>query len=191
VTWLRLTPSSLAHRCRRGGRSPSHWATLAGLAVQKAVSHAAVGCASAAAAGGSCKAGAMSAGFSSLAGPLLPGGDTKGFHGGNFVGRMIVGAIGSKLGGGKYENGALTAAMAYLFNDLKARVWNSSVYNGKVSVGHVQITDEWDRSITSQYPGSSTLRNPNVTKDTFATLEVQDRPPDAEYLLKRLMLRIN
>jgi hypothetical protein len=93
-----------------------------GVAVQKAIAHAAVGCAGAAAAGGSCKAGAMAAGFSSIAGPLLPGGGSQSFHAGNFVGRMIVGAIGSKLGGGKYENGAMTAAMEYLFNALGGRL---------------------------------------------------------------------
>jgi hypothetical protein len=49
---------------------------------------------------------------------MLPGGSAKGFHAGNFIGRLIVGAVGSRLGGGKYENGALTAAFEYLFNHL-------------------------------------------------------------------------
>jgi RHS repeat-associated protein len=80
--------------------------------------HAAVGCGSAVAAGGSCKAGAVGAAFSSIAGPLLPGGDASDFNAGNFVGRMLVGAIGSKLGGGQYQNGAMTAAFEYLFNFL-------------------------------------------------------------------------
>lgn len=77
--------------------------------------HAAVGCAQSAAAGGSCKAGAMSAGFAAAAGPHLPG---KEISVERFLSRIVVGAIGSKLGGGSYENGAMTAAFGYLFNDL-------------------------------------------------------------------------
>lgn len=84
--------------------------------------HAAIGCASHAAAGGSCKAGAMSAGFSTLVGPHLPGGGAEGFHAGNFLSRMAVGAIASKLGGGKYESGAMSAAFEYLYNQVAVRL---------------------------------------------------------------------
>ena len=79
----------------------------------KVAAHAAVGCASATMAGGSCGQGALSAGFAEAAGNsgLMP----KGFVGG-LVGRMIVGGIASRLGGGKFENGALTAAFGYLYN---------------------------------------------------------------------------
>jgi hypothetical protein len=72
--------------------------------------HAALGCASAAAAGGSCKAGAMAAGFSALAGHIPGISDTK------LVGRMLIGGVASKLGGGEFANGALSAAFEYLYN---------------------------------------------------------------------------
>jgi hypothetical protein len=36
----------------------------------------------------------------------------------NLLARMAVGAVASKVGGGKAENGALSAAFEYLFNDL-------------------------------------------------------------------------
>jgi RHS repeat-associated protein len=85
-------------------------AMSAGQRIGQIAGHAAVGCASAAAAGGSCRAGAMSAGFSALAGHVPGISDT------GLIGRMAVGAIAAKAGGGKAENGALSAAFEYLFN---------------------------------------------------------------------------
>ena len=81
--------------------------------------HAAVGCGQGAAAGGSCKAGAVSGGISAFAGPMLPG-DGKSFDLGRLVAGAVVGAIASKLSGGKAENGAITAAFGYLFNQAGA-----------------------------------------------------------------------
>jgi RHS repeat-associated protein len=84
--------------------------------------HAALGCAQQAAAGGSCKAGVMAGGFSTIAGPLIGGPAPV-----QFAARVIIGGISSRIGGGKFENGAITAAFAYLFNDLghpDQRPWN-------------------------------------------------------------------
>jgi RHS repeat-associated protein len=80
------------------------------LAAQKAFAHAAIGCASAAASGGSCKAGAAAAGFSSIAGGSLPGAN-------NVLARAAVGAVASRLAGGRAEQGALLGAMEYLYNE--------------------------------------------------------------------------
>jgi hypothetical protein len=77
--------------------------------------HAVVGCVSASIAGGSCGAGAASAGFAAAAGPLLPGADISPER---FVSRVIVGGIASRLAGGSFANGATSAAFAYLFNEL-------------------------------------------------------------------------
>jgi RHS repeat-associated protein len=73
--------------------------------------HAALGCAQQAAAGGHCKAGALSGGFSALAGPLLGRQPEV-----QFAGRILIGGIASRLGGDKFSNGAITAAFEYLFN---------------------------------------------------------------------------
>jgi GHH signature containing HNH/Endo VII superfamily nuclease toxin len=75
--------------------------------------HAAVGCASAAAAGGSCRAGAASAGFSMALTPTISG---INHTAGQIAAASVAGAIGSKLGGGSYESGAVTGAFGYLFN---------------------------------------------------------------------------
>lgn len=83
--------------------------------IERTAAHAVVGCGQAAAAGGSCRAGAMSAGFAAFAGPMLPGkpGEVQ-----NFVARVVVGGTASRLGGGSFANGAYSAAFGYLFNDL-------------------------------------------------------------------------
>jgi hypothetical protein len=70
-----------------------------------------VGCGSAAAQGGSCKAGAGAAGFSEFAGSYLPQENVA-----QFIGRTMIGGIASELGGGKFQNGAVTAAFTYLLN---------------------------------------------------------------------------
>lgn len=95
-----------------GHSTPSIFSGGAGsiTAAQKMFAHAAIGCASAAASGGSCKAGAASAGFSSLAGGSLPGAN-------NLLARAAIGAVASKLAGGKAEQGALLAAMEGLYNE--------------------------------------------------------------------------
>lgn len=82
--------------------------------VQQTLGHALVGCAQAASSGSSCASGASAAAFAAVAGPIIPGevGSAS-----NFAGRVVVGALGGKLGGGSYEGGAFTAAFGYLFNE--------------------------------------------------------------------------
>ncbi|PMQ10378.1 tRNA nuclease WapA [Janthinobacterium sp. AD80] len=81
--------------------------------------HAAVGCGSAVANGGSCRSGAMSGTFSAAWGNYGPGyaaGQTAGIIAQNTVTAAIVGGASSKLGGGEFWNGAQTGAFGYLFN---------------------------------------------------------------------------
>ncbi|CAG0960205.1 tRNA3(Ser)-specific nuclease WapA [Burkholderiales bacterium] len=80
------------------------YATAANIAL-----HAVVGCAQSAAAGGSCKGGAASGGFSAAAGAVGLGGGV--------VGRAVVGAMASKLAGGRAGDGAMVAVFDYLFNE--------------------------------------------------------------------------
>jgi hypothetical protein len=63
--------------------------------------------------GGSFRSGFLAAGFSSAVAPLAPSGDAwraAAFH-------AAAGGVGSVLGGGKFADGAVTGAFAYLFND--------------------------------------------------------------------------
>jgi RHS repeat-associated protein len=83
--------------------------------------HAAVGCAFGAAAGGSCGSGAISAGAGAFAAPLIqeefpnPQNDFGNLVGGTMT-EAAVGGLASVAGGGKFANGAVTAAFGYLFN---------------------------------------------------------------------------
>lgn len=52
-----------------------------------------------------------------FAGPKLPGADISVER---FVSRVVVGGGASVLGGGKFANGAATAAFGYLFNEMAA-----------------------------------------------------------------------
>lgn len=75
--------------------------------------HAAVGCASTAAGGGSCASGALAAGFSGAAGPVFNDVDWRGAT----LASAAIGGTASVLGGGKFANGAETGAFGYLFNN--------------------------------------------------------------------------
>jgi RHS repeat-associated protein len=82
--------------------------------VARVAAHAAVGCATAEASGGTCKSGAMSAGFSEIA--TVNNWQAQGAYG--VVSAAAIGGVSSVLGGGKFANGAITAAYGYLFNQL-------------------------------------------------------------------------
>jgi RHS repeat-associated protein len=79
------------------------------------VGHALVGCASNAASGGKCGPGALSAGVTAFAGPIING---QGFSIGSLLMNTAVGGVASVAGGGKFANGAVTAAFGYLANNL-------------------------------------------------------------------------
>jgi len=72
--------------------------------------HAAVGCAMAAVQGGDCGSNALGAGFGAAVSPVTP----KGIAG--FVTATTVGGTASVIGGGRFANGAMTAAYGYLYN---------------------------------------------------------------------------
>jgi hypothetical protein len=79
--------------------------------------HAAVGCISASMSGGNCGSGALSAGIADYAANNMPGAFNA-----NIAAQTayvaIVGGTTSVIAGGKFENGAQTAAFGYLFNEL-------------------------------------------------------------------------
>ena len=84
--------------------------------------HAAGGCITSVASGGGCGSGALSAAFGKFATIVGPGWvqNPEGFGqvAGGATYAAISGGIGSVLAGSKFENGAVTAAFGYLFNQL-------------------------------------------------------------------------
>ncbi len=83
----------------------------------KIASHAAIGCLSAVAGGGKCGAGALAAGVSAGATPFYHTGSDAG----NIAVAGLVGGAASKLGGGSFSDGAVTAAFGYMFNQAMSR----------------------------------------------------------------------
>ena len=81
--------------------------------------HAAAGCVSAAAGGGNCGRGAVSAVFGKfVTNELSISGSGLQYDFANGVIAATAGGVGSVIAGGKFENGAKTAAYGYLFNQL-------------------------------------------------------------------------
>lgn len=99
------------------------WAGQQGTAnsVTRYAAHAAVGCASSVASGGGCGSGAASAIFGKVATNNIGGGVPGEWDTGRFIATVVAGGIGSEIGGGKFKNGAATAAYGYLFNELMSR----------------------------------------------------------------------
>lgn len=88
-----------------------------GYYVANVAGHAVVGCATSAAEGGKCRSGALSAGFGAIVGPYtVPAEGARGL-----ASAVVAGGIGAKLGGGKFENGAVTAAFGHLYNAMKQK----------------------------------------------------------------------
>ena len=93
----------------------------AGNLVAKVAGHATVGCLSAMASGGSCRAGALAAGVSAAGSPFIESAfpeyrtNPSDFFGG-MAASAVLGGLGSVAGGGDFANGAVTAAFGYLFN---------------------------------------------------------------------------
>lgn len=86
-------------------------------AVPNIVGHAAVGCASAERSGGSCRNGAMSGAAGSAWSNFGYRPQGSGAFAANLLINSVVGGTASVLGGGKFWNGAKTAAFGYLFNE--------------------------------------------------------------------------
>jgi len=80
------------------------------------IGHAVVGCAAAAASGGDCGQGAAGAALGSFVTPIAAGAGDFGV-----VVAAVAGGIGSKIAGGKFADGAVTAAFGYLYNQRGGR----------------------------------------------------------------------
>jgi RHS repeat-associated protein len=81
---------------------------------ERVLAHGAVGCVSASISGGSCGSGAIAAGFAKFASAELLSGVSDPVAKGIVV--AAIGGTASVLGGGKFANGAATAAFGYLFS---------------------------------------------------------------------------
>ena len=127
-----VTEAAKAGAITYGTAAAFNWAGGQGEAgsPERYAAHAGVGCLSAVASGASCGAGAASAVFGKFATNNIKfGGDVA-----NGVAAAVAGGVGSVIAGGKFENGAVTAAFGYLFN-----------YLGALTRGAQLIQQTWGR----------------------------------------------
>jgi len=123
--------------------------------VLNVLGHAAVGCAAAAAGGGSCGGGAAGAALGDISGLAT-------FKQGFTVALLAsttAGGVGSILGGGKFENGAITGAFGYLFNELN----HHYDYSTKVcdySQDNCTADDAFEGLRRNAYPGQDPTAGP-------------------------------
>ncbi len=89
--------------------------------------HGAAGCVSAAAGGGNCATGAVSAVASKYATGSIPSGVDGWSDGARFTATVVTGGTASVLGGGKFANGAQSAAFAFILNACSAgKCWTTA-----------------------------------------------------------------
>ncbi len=115
--------------------------------------HAAVGCASGALSGGDCGSSAFAGAAGAFAGPKLI---SMGAAGGATA-AAVIGGTASVIGGGKFENGAMTGAFGYLFN-----AWADSQKD-------VTATIEGTTAQSSKL-GGTTAYGYNTNTDVFVAL---------------------
>ena len=89
--------------------------------IARYAAHAGAGCISTVASGGGCGQGAVSAVFGKYTTNSISGwgGDNTSAVIARGVATSVAGGVGSEIAGGKFENGATTAAFGYLFNQLQ------------------------------------------------------------------------
>jgi RHS repeat-associated protein len=133
--------------------------------------HAAVGCLAAVASGGKCGPGALSAGISAAAAPLVneefPNARTDLAQ--RLEGGFVSGAIGglaSVAGGGKFADGAVTAAFGYLFNDVMLACRDVAL--GSAHCGLFVLSNNGGPGTTTQFSlglGDTTFNQSQTTMD--------------------------
>jgi RHS repeat-associated protein len=122
-----------------GFGSDAHLMNIAG--------HALVGCGSAVASGGRCGPGALAGAAGSFAGPLLRGLSVEV----KLVATSVLGGLASVAGGGKFANGALTAAFGYLFN-YAANLLNDDAAGGHTFERHIGKSLDYLQGRLEDYP---------------------------------------
>jgi RHS repeat-associated protein len=110
--------------------------------------HAAVGCARGAMSGGECGPSALAATFGKLA---TYGMEAHGIDPESFVATAVVGGTASVIGGGKFSNGAMTAAYGWIYNYMESEI--VSAYRGHA--GHHRMTKQWAKANRNNMTGDA------------------------------------
>jgi RHS repeat-associated protein len=135
--------------------------------------HALVGCVSAVGSGSTCQSGALAGAVTAAAGPII---NHSGFVAG-LAANSVLGGLAAVAGGGKFANGAVTAAFGYLFNfsawahnamtrQAALRAGFSSQVADKLAEGVVDVDHE-PHSQDPEYSYKHNMRAPNQTMEQF------------------------
>jgi RHS repeat-associated protein len=106
--------------------------------------HAGLNCASATIGGGDCKSAAITGGFTKAISPyveLYAGSDTLGQRVAGGVVASVIGGTVSELSGGKFANGAQSAAYIYLYNQLSRAASGAGMARGAAGAGACQSAE--------------------------------------------------
>lgn len=136
------------------GTAPGTFASAEAIA-----SHAALGCASATLNGGDCGSGALAGGFTKITSPYIAEFAGSTTFSDKFTGALMVGTVGgtvSELTGGKFSNGAITGAFAYLYNQMRYSdpALDMADRNGGVSTTKGSLSGVSSEEFTNEF-GSS------------------------------------
>ncbi|OYZ04743.1 MAG: hypothetical protein B7Y26_11320 [Hydrogenophilales bacterium 16-64-46] len=108
--------------------------------VGRALLHAAAGCISASAGGGSCGSGALTAGFTKFASAYIQIGEGSL---GRLVTYAVIGGTAAEIGGGKFANGAFTGAFQYLVNEKVSKSMQKSASSNNNKSGVLDRVIRW------------------------------------------------
>jgi hypothetical protein len=140
IAWATVEGFQWAGQQGPAGSAPASRA--AATSFERYAAHAAVGCVSSAVGGGQCGSGAASAVFGKFATNTIGGPGVNTDFGEVLAKRVataVAGGVGSVIAGGKFENGAKTAAYGYLFNQLKSMECSSSARHCTATVGEERL----------------------------------------------------
>jgi Possible hemagglutinin (DUF637) len=151
ISWATAEGFEWAGQQGPAGSAPASQA--AATSFERYAAHAAVGCVSSAVGGGQCGSGAASAVFGKFATNTIGGPGVDADFGevlAKGIATAVAGGVGSVIAGGKFENGAMTAAYGYMFNALSSvgvNVRVPLVGGAKFAVGVSYENGEWDAGV--------------------------------------------
>jgi RHS repeat-associated protein len=145
---------------------------------QAVLAHALVSCVQASASGGDCGSAAMAGAFGKAAGALP-------FEQGSFasfVGTAIVGGTASVIGGGRFSNGAATAAMNFVLNQLQREIhhWHDQAITRKLDQAGL-LTKEAKQYLLHNHQATTVIyQDPKDPNTRFHRYDAMHRAASAE-----------
>jgi RHS repeat-associated protein len=149
-----------------------------GMYAANVAGHAAVGCGSSLASGGSCQSGALSGAMGAAVSPLLTAPTDVGALVRNTAISATAGGLGAIAGGGKFADGAVTGAFGYLFNAAGDKINQLNVGNDAHRTLQDYARDFPGTFVESSTDGMGTNFGGRVDIGNRDTLEIWEIKPN-------------